>query len=157
MSKRNNFTLLEIVLCVAILGTAAVTVSWQMRGMFHTHNFNRNVDSFLTDLQKCQLVALSDRVDIEVRIEKKGGTYQYSLYSDDPVPCFVKKPMKMNGVEKIKVGKKKVDRYVLNIYASGAMTPKEEITLFQDDEIGTAFKLDKSPTIKVKRLDRRDI
>jgi len=136
---------------------AAVTISWQMKGMFQTHHFNRNVDSFLADLQKCQLIALSDRVDIEMRIEKKGGTYQYTLYSDDPIPCFSKKPMKMNGVEQIKVGKKKVDRHVLTIYPSAVVAPREDITLFQDEEIGTAFKLDKSPTIALERIDRREI
>ncbi|NGX27360.1 MAG: hypothetical protein K940chlam6_01294 [Chlamydiae bacterium] len=150
---KNNFTLLEIVLCVAILSVAAVTLSWQMKGMLMAHHFNQNVDNFLTDLRKCQLIALSDRVDIEMRIEKKDDTYLYSLHCDDPIPCFIKKPMKLSGVEQIKRNKKPIDQHILIIHSSGRISPIDDISLFQNEDRGVTFKLKKSPLIELKRVD----
>ncbi len=152
-NKRYHFTLLEIVICVAILGIAAITLSWQMKDMLKVHHFNNNVDHLVTDLKKCQLIALSDRVDIEMRIEKKGDTYLYTLHCDDPIPCFMKRPMKLNGVQKMKVGKKPLNRHVLTIYSSGRIAPINEIELMQDEERGMALQLEKSPLIEIKRID----
>jgi hypothetical protein len=157
VGRKSNFTLLEIVLCVAILGTAAVTISWQMRGLLHTHHFNANVDRILTDLQKCQLIALSDQVDIEMRIKREGGAFQYTLHCDDPIPSFIKKPMKLKGIEKMKTGKKEVTSHTFFISSKGNVTPSTELAIFQDKEIGAAFKLDKSPIITLKRIDRREL
>jgi len=151
------FTLLEMIICVVILSAAAVTVSWQMRGMFQTHHYHQNVDRFLTDLQKCQLIALSDRIDIEIRIEKGKQGYQYTVHTDEPISHFSRKREKMKGIEQMKVGKKGLDSHVITIYRTGVIRPSDPITLYLDEKVGTALKLAKSPTIEIEKVDRRQV
>ncbi len=117
--KTNYFTLLEIVICIAILGLAAVGIGWQMKGMLAIHSFDKNMGNFFTDLRKAQLVALSDRVDIDLNITKSADGYQYNFHTDDPLLCFIAKPTKLTGIKEIRQGNKKIDKLQLHLYPSG--------------------------------------
>lgn len=150
---KNNFTLLEIVICITILAVAGVTMSWQTRDLLKAHHFEKNVENFITDLRKCQVIALSDRVDIEMRIQKKKNTYFYFLYSDDPIPSFVKAPMKMKGVSRIQKDRKTIEAQTLTIFSSGRIEPKEAITFYQDGEKGISLQLENSPMINLRRYN----
>jgi len=127
-------------------------MSWQTRDLLKAHHFEKNVENFITDLRKCQVIALSDRVDIEMRIQKKKNTYFYSLHSDDPIPNFVKAPIKMKGVFQIQKDKKPLEEQTLTIFSSGRIEPKETITFYQNGEKGVSLVLEKSPMVALKEI-----
>ncbi|NGX36966.1 MAG: hypothetical protein K1000chlam2_00112 [Chlamydiae bacterium] len=151
--KKSNFTLLEIVICVAILGIAAVTVGWQMRNMLAMHHFHKNIDNLLTDLRKCQLIALSDRSDIEIRIYKMEDRYFYHLYSDTPIPFFKSKPMKMIGLKEVRQKNRPIDALTIYIYGNGRIEPNEKIQFFQNEEEGFSLDLCTPQLIELKRIN----
>lgn len=150
--KKNNFTLLEIFICVAILAVAAVTVGWQMKNMVSSHHFHQNVANMVTDLKKCQVIALADRIDIEMRIQKVKDHYEYRLYCDEPNTCLGKKSMTIGGVKSIRCGKKVVDQLTIPIYSSGRIEKTEIIRLYQDEEKGIELDLTKPHLIKQKKI-----
>ncbi|MBS0628635.1 MAG: type II secretion system protein [Verrucomicrobia bacterium] len=150
--SRRLFTLLEIVVCIAILGLAAVGIGWQMKGMMAIHHFDRNMSHFFAQLRKAQLVALSDRVDIDLHIVNKDGKYECSFYSDDPLLCFIDKSVDLTGVIEIKNGKKKVDKLSLHLHPSGRVGPAEKITFLQTEDRGVILDLTTPLCIELKKL-----
>lgn len=152
IQKTNHFTLLEIVICIAILGLAAVGIGWQMKGMLAIYSFDKNMGNFFTDLRKAQLVALSDRVDIDLNITKNGEGYQYNFHADDPLLCFIAKPMiKLTGIKEIRQGNKKVDTLQLHLYPSGRVGPEEKITFLQREDSGVVLDLSQPLCIELTK------
>lgn len=151
-SNPRSFTLLEIVICIAILGFAAVGIGWQMKSMLAIYNFDRNMGNFCTDLRKAQLVALSDRVDIDLSITKKNGHYQYVFQTDDPLPCFISKPTNLTGVALIKKGNKNLSKLQLHIYPTGRVGPEEKIAFLQQEDTGVELDLTTPLCIDLKTL-----
>jgi len=132
--KRKAFTLLEITLCIAILSLVAITVGWQTKNMVTSYHFHKNIDNLLVDLKKAQLIALSDRIDLEMKMTKKESYYCYEIRSDEPSLRIQRKPLKLTAVKQIKVENDPVEELTLQIYSSGRMEPEKKIYLFPNTE-----------------------
>lgn len=145
------FTLLEIVICIAILSLAAVGIGWQMKGMLDIHRFEKSVAIFFTDLRKAQLVALSDRVDIDLTLSKTDKGYEYQFRSDDPLLCFTSKAAVLTGIQEIRSEKKKIESLHLHLYPSGRIGPEEKITFLQTGERGVIVDLSTPLYVELKR------
>lgn len=85
MKKIRAFTLMEICISVALLGMLAGVVGWHFIRMADLQRFRKSVDLFVTTLQKLQIIALSRRCDLSVKLFKKEGQYFYSISSDEPL------------------------------------------------------------------------
>jgi hypothetical protein len=145
------FTLLEIVICVAILSLAAVGIGWQMKGMLEIHKFEKSVGIFFTDLRKAQLVALSDRVDIDLTLAKTDKGYEYKFKSDDPLLCFISKGKVLTGIQEIRNEKKRIESLHLHLYPTGRIGPEEKITFLQAQERGVILDLSTPLYVELKR------
>ena len=144
------FTLLEIVICIAILGAASLTMGWQLKNMLDAHYFQKGMNQLVTDLHKGQLIALSDRVDIEALIYKEAGEYFYQLKSDSMVPLFNNKPYKLRGLKTTKQNHQLKDAITLTIFSSGRIAEASTIEFFQDEERKIVLNLEK-PLLIVKK------
>lgn len=153
MQRGNRFTLLEIVICVAILGFAAVTVGWQITNMVADHQFSKSLDCLFTDLRKCQLIATCDRTDIEVEIFKEDNHYAYRVVTDDPLPSFVSKTMKMTGVHKIEKNRRPIKKEKIHFYPSGRFD-EQNFEFFQNEEKKQILDLSKPSIIELKPIER---
>lgn len=125
MLKRRPFTLLEIVICLAILGLGSATIGVQIQKMVADHTFSNNVMHLFTELKKCQLIAACDQTDIEVVIAKEGKGYGFFIQTDDPLTHFVKKKGKLPGVHSICKNGKRIQRETLHFYPSGRFKQME--------------------------------
>lgn len=144
------FTLLEMVISIAVLSLAAAAIGWEMKDVLTTHHFRSNIDRLLLDLKKAQIVALANRADIELRLQKIGKDYSYQFYSDEPLPAFLKKPMKLKGIDKMQKEDKPVEDHTLIIYSSGRIVSSGEISFFQHGGEGVHFNFHKAPQIELK-------
>lgn len=148
--SKKSFTLLEIMICVAILGMVATVMGWQIKNMVQAHHFHKNIDHLVTDLRKAQIIALSKRCDLELLLRKEGKEYSYSLHVDEPIKGFSKKTMKLTGVKKIQIEKKPMKNQILiHIYSSGRIAPAKEIQFFQDKEKALILDLSKPLVINL--------
>ena len=138
MIKR-AFTLFEIALCVCLLGLIATAIGWQIKGVVTRAHFHKNLDMLVTDLRKMQIVALSNRCDLEMQITKKKGHYAYLITLDEPSKIIGSSEVKLMGVKKIKGTK---DPITLIVYSSGRIAGEESITLYQDDENKVALNFE---------------
>lgn len=150
---KKAFTLLEITICIAILSVAAVAISWEMKNILSFHHFQKNVDHLLLDLKKCQLIAIANQADIDLTLCKTKEGYIYTLHCDDPLSCFVNKPMKMKGVAGLEKAKKTIDKHHMTIYSSGRISPAESLSLLAKDGTKVSFSFEKSPMIELKKTN----
>jgi len=148
--KCRAFTLLEIIICIAILSASVIGIGWQMKGMLAIHQFNKNIANFLADLRKAQLVALCDRVDIDLNIYEEGGHYQYSFSTDDPLLCFINKKITLTGIQEIKTEKKKLKELKIHLYPSGRISPEKKITFLCQADRGVTLDLTSPLCIELK-------
>lgn len=145
MKSRKSFTLVEILVCLLILGLASSVIGVQIRSMVADHTFNKNLENLLTDLRKCQLVATCDQTDIEVVIAKEGKHYTYWIQTDDPLPYFVKKKMIMTGVEKVVEEGRPIKQAIVHFYPSGRFDEKV-FHFYQNEEKGMTIDME-TPSI----------
>lgn len=141
--RKNSFTLLEIFICISILAVAASFIGWQMKNLIASHHFHQNVSNLITDLKKCQLLALSDRMDIEMKIFKQGDVFVYILHTDEPIALFSKHPKEIKGIRAIFQEKKEINTLIIPIYSSGRIEKKEKIRLYQNKDQGVELDFSK--------------
>lgn len=147
--KNRAFTLLEIVICVAILGIIGSVIGWQAKEMIQTHRFRKSVAMLFADLRKAQMLSLCRRTDIELEIAPIKDGYSYLLRSDEPISELTKKPTKLRGVKKMGVG-------VLHIHPSGRVTGVNALEIFQDEEQGFAIKLEDTPFLELATIKKEN-
>jgi len=148
-SKR-PFTLFEIVICISILSIVAGIMGWQIKNMVTAHHFHKNIDHLLTDLRKAQLIALSNRADLELLLTKKEGSYSYCLRADEPIRGLNRKTMKLTGVKKIQIDKKPMkEKSLIHIYSTGRFAPTKKIHFFQNEEKELILNLTKPLVIEL--------
>ena len=152
--RKNSFTLLEIFLCVAILGVSTVAIGWQMKNLLGSHHFHQNIANLITDLKKCQLLALADRADIEIVLRKNQEEYSYRLHTDETHIHFPKRPKKMKGVKQLFIEKKPIISHTINIFASGKIDQKDKIYLFRNEHEGIELDLSEPHLVKQRRISR---
>jgi len=155
MKSKRLFTLFEIALCMAILSLTGTLLTWQAKEMVSAHQFHKSISHLLTDLRRIQIVSLSDRADIELKISKSEKGYKYQIHTDELLPHFSKKEQKLTGVKKISLGGKPLTKPVtLTLFASGQITPKRKITLHQKEESkeGYCLNLETPLYIEIARV-----
>lgn len=148
MKIKSSFTLIEIVVCMAILALASAALAWPIKNMVSSHRFNKSISYFASDLKRGQILALSNQTDLQCKIFKKGSDFYYHLFSEDPIPLFLSKPLKLAGVVNIKKDHKNVETFNFNIYSSGII---EHFILqfIQSKENGVEIDLTKSELRKI--------
>lgn len=152
--RKKNFSLLEVLICIAILGLVASLLSWQIKDMVAAHQFHKSIDQFLTDLRKIQMLALADRCDIEMKISQDNGEYSYIFTSDEVLPLVKSQKNKLTGVKKITLGKLLVKKETtLSVYSSGRIEPQAQVQFFQkeDQEKGIVLDLTIPLCIELKK------
>lgn len=132
--KKHPFTLLEIVLSIAILSIVATTLGWQIRNMVVKYTFEKSVGIFLTDLKQMQFLALANQVEIAITINKleKDQKYYYKIYCGDPNKK-INQPFqcldhvtKILGIEKDKKAAP-IKSQLLTIFRNGRITPEKKL------------------------------
>lgn len=142
MESKNkfHFTLLEIVLCVAILGLTATTLGWQIKSIIVNYSFEKNIGFFLTDLKQMQFLALANQVDIEINI-KKDQKYYYNITCQDPNRIIHQPYHSLDHVEKISFEEKKtldsnpMTSQKIVIYHNGRIFPEKVLHFYSKNTI----------------------
>lgn len=132
--RKHPFTLLEIVLSIAILSIVAATTGWQIRNMVVKYTFEKSVGIFLTDLKQMQFLALANQVEIAITINKleKDQKYYYKIYCDDPNKKINQSFQCLDHVTKILAIEKNKKRtivksQVLTIFRNGRIIPEKKL------------------------------
>ena len=83
--KRRSFTLLEIMLALLILATAAGFMGWKAKDLLDRHYFEDEVAGFYYELEVAQLCALALHSEIKIDFSKVGDHWEAKFQTDEMI------------------------------------------------------------------------
>ncbi|HSX04308.1 MAG TPA: type II secretion system protein [Rhabdochlamydiaceae bacterium] len=118
------FTLIEITLCLVLLGLISAVLAWQIKDMIDVHRFQKHIDLLLTDMRKVQTLALTYQTDFDIKIFKKNDHFFYTIATDEPIKNMpVKKPKALEGVINLTFNNHELNNLDFRVYSNGRIEP----------------------------------
>ncbi len=126
--KRRAFTLIEIIIAIAILGLLSTFTLTQVAKLVKTHQFDKEVSELFIRLQEAQVLATTFQTDIELDISCKKGAFSYIFTTDEPFKKhqFESKECPLPHASLIQFNKSKPGKSSLHfhIYPQGRIEPR---------------------------------
>ncbi len=126
---KHAFTLLEIVICMAILSLIGTAVGLQIHSMITSHRLSSGADRLCIALQEAQLLAITHQTDFTVHLFKERGEYWYQVQTFEPIKAVDQQPKPLPGVTSLTDQGTKKEEIQLAIYATGRIEPSHVIGL----------------------------
>ncbi len=130
MSKA--FTLLEIILVLAILGMVTSVVGWQIGSCVSRYAFQSEVEEVYNAIKQSQVLCLTYRTDISVHFFREDGTLYYCLRTDEPfteIP-FDREKKALKKIARITFNEKPVKKFDLSLFSQGDIEPRGVLGFF---------------------------
>lgn len=130
--KSKCFTLLEIVIVIAILSLIASVVGWQIVSAVNTHAFQKEVEEVYNAIRHAKVLSLTYRTDINVRFVKEGDGLYYQLYTDEPFAntLFDREKKVLKRIGKFTFNDKTFKDFDFTLYANGNLEPRGVLGFF---------------------------
>ncbi len=120
--KRRAFTLLELMVCLAIIGLLGAVVGIKGVELLAHHRFYGSLQTWLFDIQRLQILAMNQGVDVICIIKKnEKGTFHAFLESDSP--SFPLSSYELKEVAKLDFQGKSVTQLQVTFFSSGRIFP----------------------------------
>ncbi len=119
------FTLLEIMVCLLILAAAAGAVGIRIVSALSSHRFHVSVGDFVSQVKELQLLAMTHRTDMELRIFKDRGEWKYQTKIEPSlkVGCLTT-PFSLGAAAEVVLDGKAFPALPLSIFSSGRIEPR---------------------------------
>lgn len=149
-SNKKSFTLLEIMLCLAIIALVAGALIYPLSGLLAQHRFHQGVKQFVTHLREMQALALSYQSDMGVMLYQDKGKLMCRGFTDEPIPLF--RPFEMGKISHFTFNRKKANMPLkLTVHSSGRIAPGGTL-IMQGEGKKMIIDFEASPLIQVKDL-----
>lgn len=135
-SKRSySFTLLELLVALGIIAILGTLVSIQGKDLLTHHRFQTSTQSLLFDLNRYQLLAITQNTDITCKISQKNGSCLVEWVPEGPLPVS-NKELSYNclGIEEILVNGKKIATTEFTIFSSGRISPISRLSFISKNQ-----------------------
>lgn len=134
-AKTFSFTLLEICICLMIVGIAAGFLGVHVKDAIETHRFRNSIAQLKLEMQKFQVLAISHQSDLEVSIYKKKNGFFYKATTEEPkISDYACKENALAGVSRLSVnGLQEAESLQMIVYSSGRIEPLQVIGFHRRD------------------------
>ncbi len=134
--KSYNFTLLEICICLAILGVVSGFLGWKIVDAIGHHRFEASSREIVREVKRLQGLALSYQGEFGIRIFEEKEKFYYTLFSDEPIDTQSLRIVRpLNGITSLSLGKKTVSSISLTVLPTGAIKPHSVMGLHHKDQV----------------------
>ncbi len=138
MIKRRSkeaFTLLEILVCIFIIGLVGVVVGTKGHQLLAYHRFRCTVQTFGLDLGRFQVLSMIGNADIVCTVVEEGSSFRVFWKSDSPLPIEPSAlSYKLEGVKHIEFEGKRVAKLEFSLFSSGRISPPSALTFVSSRE-----------------------
>ncbi len=134
--KSKSFTLLEIILVIAILSMVASVVGWQIASCVNRYAFQREVEEVYNTVKQSQVLCLTYQTDIGVKFFREDGVFYYHLQTDEPfaeIP-FDRENKVLKKIGKITLNHKSVKNFDLCLFSQGNIEPRGVLGFFPNNK-----------------------
>lgn len=122
--RRNNFTLLEMMVCLTILGIVASAISWNVKGLIDRSRLQHAEGKFRAKLQELKILTLTHDAEIELTLFQKGSNIYYTTKTDEPIKPFIRSEQLLAEHCALSFNHKPEKSCRLTIHSDGRVEPK---------------------------------
>ena len=126
--KRKAFTLLEVLVAIALFLIASGVIGWRMHKAIEKKKFQSELERLRVRLKVSQKMAISMQADWKGTLQWEGKGWLFDAYCEE-VPGKHLTPLHLEPLE-IFLDGKKVERLTLDFFANGYIFPEGKI-IFQ--------------------------
>lgn len=144
------FTLLEIVIVLALIGMMATFGTWSLTDLLAQHRRQAEADDLKNFLQELQIEALALQSDIEVTFSKTGEKLQ--VHSKTAEKILRDRTVVLKGVRQFKFKDLQKEKITLQIFSTGRMDPPGIIEIEREKK---SLWIDLRQPLLVKFFDSR--
>jgi prepilin-type N-terminal cleavage/methylation domain-containing protein len=166
MKRRSKraFTLLEIMICLVLIGLLGGVVGFKIKGTVAHHRFRNRVNQIEQTLRELQILALTYRTDMSLDLFQQKEKWVARVNVEEPKLQFLnQKKIDLSDLS-INAGPDAVKKIHLDVLSSGRILSPCSVICFQhgkdsrflDLRLGLHIKVhDTYPELKVPMLPRR--
>lgn len=134
LHRKSSFTLLEIMICIAILGMVATAVAFPLTSLLARHRFTQGVKQFMVQMRSMQSLALNYQSDMGVMLYQDKEKWMCKGYTDEPISLF--RSFELTHITSVTFNEKQVKLPLkIDCFASGRIQPAGELTFFRDNDL----------------------
>jgi|GEM_PF-2576142 hypothetical protein len=146
--SRSPFTLLELVVCIIILGCLAGVLGWQAKDMVDLYQFRGYGKKLKEEFEKLQILALTYQSDMELELKKEKGVWKLSSKTEErALKKNFNRSHTLSLVEEVVWNKKKTLREVFVIFSTGQIDRKGVLEFRRK---GESFYIDLSMPLPIQ-------
>jgi len=130
--KNRAFTLLEIIIVIAILSLVASVVGWQISSCVNRYAFHKEVEEVYNAIKHSQMLSLTYRTDISVHFLKEDDVLYYQLQTDEPFSEILldRGKKKLKKIGRFTFNNKSFKQFDFTIYSQGNIEPRGVLGFF---------------------------
>jgi hypothetical protein len=132
--KAQCFSLLEIMVSLAILVLVSALLGVKVTSLISEHKFNNSVQSLVDDVKQLQILSVSYGTDCAVKLYKRKGTFYYVCTSEASIP---RGPLfsshLLHGVKAVSINGKKSDSLKFTLFSTGRVDPAISLGLHREE------------------------
>lgn len=155
--QKAAFTLLEIIIVIAILGLVASVVGWQIATSVKRYAFQNEIEAVYRAIKQSQLLSLVYKTDIDVQFLREDGVFYYCLRTDEPfthIP-FDREKKALHRISRITWNDKPIKHFEILIFSHGAIQPQGILGFFSDKTKAEAIWFDMQGGFLVNQSHRK--
>jgi prepilin-type N-terminal cleavage/methylation domain-containing protein len=132
MKRRAAFTLLEIIVVLAILSLVASVVGFQISSCISRYAYHKEVEEVYNGIKHAKMLSLTYRTDISVHFLKDDGVVYYQLQTDEPFSdaLFDRGRKALKKVDRFTFNDKSFKHFDFTIYSNGNIEPRGVLGFF---------------------------
>jgi prepilin-type N-terminal cleavage/methylation domain-containing protein len=131
--RKKCFTLIEIMIAMAIISLVGTVVGWQIHRMIASHRLESDAEQLCIALQEAQLLAITHETDFQIRLYSDRGKIFYQIKTHEPLAVVDQRPKAFSAVHSLSWKGSTVSSIDLDLYSSGRIEPPESIGLISKD------------------------
>lgn len=119
--KSRPFTLLEIVIVIALIGMMAVLGTWSLSDLLAQHRREAEIDELYNFIQELQIEALALQSDLELAFSKDRNRLRVCSKTAEKI--LRNKTVVLKGVKELRFQDQIKPKFALQIFSTGRIVP----------------------------------
>ncbi len=121
---KRGFTLLELIVCITILGLVASSLAWNLKGLLDRSRLEHANSKFRLNVEELKMVSLTHQADSGMEFFFKEGSLYYKNYTEAPIKGLSTADHLMGKNYELLLNDKVISGCKLTIFSDGRIDPQ---------------------------------
>ncbi len=148
---KSPFTLLEIVVCLAILTLVSGVIGLKIKQATDRHQFESSFNQLVYELKKIHMLALGYRSEFGLNVQAASGGYNYTFFTDEPHFTGKLTSQTFEHATGLSFNNQAVETITFTLLADGRILPEGKLSFHYEDEVRM---LDLTSPLQIKTFTR---